>query len=241
MQVVAAGVRGPLVADEGGEAARLVVFLRGGDRLLPGAAIGARAREVHEILGERALREGDDDLDRRLRALAGLDHVVPFAARRIGQDLGLAGEQVREEAHVVGVIGDHQEVERTRQLHRLAAGRRDLLAPGEAIGVARAEPRAEGAGVHRERRVQMRVAEERPRREIAAGIGRVGRFGRVDLSAVSLSSVPTSEAAAVRLATIATSPVASIVVFKFSPKNLNAAGGRILPNCGTIKAAETHL
>ena len=40
MQVVAAGVRGPLVADEGGEAARLVEMLRGGDRLLPRAAIG---------------------------------------------------------------------------------------------------------------------------------------------------------------------------------------------------------
>ncbi len=37
MQVVAVGVRGPLVADEGGEAARIVVVLRGVDRLLPRA------------------------------------------------------------------------------------------------------------------------------------------------------------------------------------------------------------
>ena len=131
MQVVAAGVRGPLVADEGGEAAGLVEMLRGGNRLLPRAAIGARSREIHEVLRERSVREGDDDLDRGVRALAGLDHVVPFAAGRVGEDFGLAREQIRKEAHIVGVIGDHEEVERTRELHRLAGGGGDLLAPAK--------------------------------------------------------------------------------------------------------------
>ena len=46
----------------------------------------------------------------------------------------------------------------------------------EAVGVPRAEPGAERAGVHRERRVQVRVAEERARREVAARVGRVGRL-----------------------------------------------------------------
>ena len=137
VQVVAAGVRGPLVADEGGEAARLVVLLRGGDRLLPGAAIGARAGKIHEVLGERPVREGHDDLDRRVCALAGLDHVIPFAAGRVGEQLGLAGEQIRKEPHVVGVIGHHQEVERTRELYRLARRGYDLLAAGKAVSVLR--------------------------------------------------------------------------------------------------------
>ena len=131
VEVVAAGVRRPLVADEGGEAARVVVLLGRGDRLLPRAPVGARAGEVHEVLRERPLREGDDDLDRRLGALAGLDHVVPLAARRVGEDLRLAREEVGEEAHVVRVIGDHEEVERARELHRLPARGGDLLAAGE--------------------------------------------------------------------------------------------------------------
>ena len=111
------------------------------------------------------------------RALAGLDHVVPLAARRVGEDFGLAGEEVGEEAHVVRVVGDHQEVERARELRRLAARGRDLLAAGEAIGVARAEPAPNAPASIEKRGVQVRVAEERPRREVAAGVGRVGALG----------------------------------------------------------------
>ena len=44
MQVVAASVGGPLIADEGGEAARLVGLFRRLDGFAPGAAIGSRAR-----------------------------------------------------------------------------------------------------------------------------------------------------------------------------------------------------
>ncbi len=55
----------------------------------------------------------------------------------------------------------------------LAAGGHDLLAFGEAISVARHEPRAGGTGVHGHARVQVRVAEQRPCREITSGIRRV--------------------------------------------------------------------
>ena len=83
-----------------------------------------------------------------------------------------------------------------RQLGRLARGRRDLLALGEAIGIARRQPRSEGARIERERRVQMRVAEERPGREVAARIGRIGPLGREELLGCLLwSSVPTSRRA----------------------------------------------
>ena len=79
-----------------------------------------------------------------------LDHVVPAATQRVGEELGLAGEEVGEEAHVVGVVGDDEEVERPRQLGQLTGGGGDLLALGEAIGVARPEARAERAGIHGE-------------------------------------------------------------------------------------------
>ena len=71
-----------------------------------------------------------------------LDHVVPVAALRVGQHLGLAGEQVGEEPHVVGMVRHDQEIERPRQLGRLAGGRDDLLPARKAIGIA---PASDGA------------------------------------------------------------------------------------------------
>ena len=44
VEVVAAGVRRPFIADEGGEAARLVGLLRRVDGLLPGRAVGRGVR-----------------------------------------------------------------------------------------------------------------------------------------------------------------------------------------------------
>ena len=173
MQVVAAGVRGPLVADERGEAARVVRLVRRLDGLAPGRAVGRRAGEELERLGERPLGERDDDLERGVRPLARLDHVVPAAPGRVRQHLRVTGEQLREEPHVVGVIGDDQEIERPGQLHALPARRHDLLALREAVGVTRADPGAEGSRVHREGRVEVRVAEERARGEAPARIGGV--------------------------------------------------------------------
>ena len=196
VEIVAAGIRGPFIADERGEAARIVGFFGRLDRLLPGGAIGRRSWKRGEGGRERALGEGDNDLDRGVGALARLDHVVPAPARRIGEQVRIAGKELWEEPHIVGVVGDDQEIERSRQLRRLARRSRDLLAFGKAIGVGWAEPRAEGARVERERRVEMRVAEERPGREIAAGVGRIGRLAGKTFSAVALSSVPTSDTGA---------------------------------------------
>ena len=176
MKVVAAGVRGPLVADEGGETAGLVRLLRRLDRLAPGAAIGGRARR-RKPLRHLAPAEAGDDVDGGLRAFAGIDLVVPFAALRRRQQAGIAADQLREEAHAVGVVGHHQEIQRPRKLGALSARRHDLLALGETISVLRAEPRAERARVHRKRGVRVRVAEVRPGREIAPRVGRVRRLG----------------------------------------------------------------
>ena len=78
VEVVAAGVRRPLVADECGETAGLVVLFRGGDDLLPGAACRPRAGDSRESLRKSALGKVGDDLQGRFRTLAGLDHVEPL-------------------------------------------------------------------------------------------------------------------------------------------------------------------
>ena len=80
------------------------------------------------------------------------DWIMSYHLRpeRIGEDLRLAGQEIREEAHIVGVIGDDQEIERPRKFCGLSGRGGDLLALGETIGVARAKPRAESAGIHRE-------------------------------------------------------------------------------------------
>ena len=104
-------LRGPLVADEGREAAGVVGVLRGLDRALPGVAVSRRARRDLQGLRKLAYAEGRDDLERRLAALAFLDHFMPAAARRISQDHGRAADEHREQSHVVRVVGDDQEVE----------------------------------------------------------------------------------------------------------------------------------
>ena len=167
------GVRGPFVANEGRESARIVRLFRRLDRLLPGASVGGRAGERKERLRERSLRKRNDHFDRRIGSLSRLDHVVPPAASGIGQDVGLAGKEVRKEPHIVGVVGNHEKIERPRELRRLSRRRDNLLALGEAIGVARAEPSTERAGVERKHRVQVRVAEERPGRKVASRVRRV--------------------------------------------------------------------
>ena len=197
MQVVTTRVRGPLVADECGEAPRGVGLLCRVDRLSPCGAIRGRAGQRLQRLWKLALRERDNDLDRRVGALAVLNHVVPTAAGRVGQHLRFAREELWEEAHVVGMIGDHQEVQRTRQPCQLPARRHDLLTPGEPISLPRTKPCTEGARVHRVRRMQVRVPEQRPGREVAPRIGRVralrkllrhlGGVGRADIAADMLS------------------------------------------------------
>ena len=145
----------------------------------PGVAVGGRAGQGGDRLGEGPLREAGDDFDGRVGALALLDHVVPLAALGVGEHLGVAGEQLREEAQAVGVVGHHQEIERPGQPRGSPIEADDLLPLGEAVGVLRAEAAAEGPRVHRRRRVQVRVAEQRPRRVIAARVGRVRLLERL--------------------------------------------------------------
>ena len=180
MQVVAAGIRGPLVPDERGEATGIVVRLRRLDDLLPGVAIGSRARK-REALRQLAPAEARDDVYRRLGALAAADLVIPPTALRCGQQIRVAAHQLREESDAVRVIGHDEKVERAGKLDRLTGVGSDLLASGEAVRVLGRQAGAERASVHGERRVQVRVAEQGQRREIAPRVGRIAGFRRKDL------------------------------------------------------------
>ena len=79
------------------------------------------------------------------------------------------------------MIADDKKIERARQLYALAARSCDLLAFGEAVSILRREPTAKRSRVHRERCMQVRIAEERTRGKVASGIRRIRRLGRKGL------------------------------------------------------------
>jgi len=88
VQVVAAGVRGPLEADERGESPRLVVGLRRLDGLLPGVSIGrcAGLRESLRQLAEADFR-GSVLVEKPLFAHAAPAPDYPFASLVVGYNL----------------------------------------------------------------------------------------------------------------------------------------------------------
>ena len=171
VQVVAAD-GGPLEADERGEAPRLVVLVRQRRVGLPGVLHGPVALD-----GRHLARQRGHDLHRR-----GEDRVVVAARQRgvpllpcfRGQDLGIAAEELRHQAVHLGVVGDHEEVERAREPGAQPVRGADLLAAREAVGVLLADS-AHRARIDRDRRVQVGIAEQDARRIQAPGIGRVLR------------------------------------------------------------------
>ena len=128
----------------------------------------------------------DDDLHGRGGAVTALDHVVPFPAGRVLEEVGLACEEVGEEPHVVGVVGDDEEVEGAREPGGLASGGGDLLTSGEPVGVARVQACAKRAGVHGEGCVEVGVAEVGSSRKFTVGVGGVGLVGAVHALGVFL-------------------------------------------------------
>jgi hypothetical protein len=202
VKVVAAGVRRPLVADERREPAGLVGLLGRLDRLRPGAPVGRRAGSGQEPRRHLSLAEAADDLQRRRCPLTRVDHLVPPTPLRKGHHLRVAPDDHREEAHPVGVIGDHQEVERTGELRRLAGRGGDLPPLGEEVRLARPQAGSERSSVHRVRGVQVGVPEERADREVAPRRRRVVgllrkrplRRGRIQVS-VSWASAGMEPAA----------------------------------------------
>src|SRR5207248_2346078 len=68
-----------------------------------------------------------------------LHHVVPALAVRVVHHHRVAPGDLHHRAERLGVVGDDEEIERPRELHRLAGGRHDLFAAGEAIRLLRSE------------------------------------------------------------------------------------------------------
>ncbi len=177
VQVVGVRVRGPFEPDNGREASRLVGFFRRIDLGLPSCLVGWIRRSIDHFLGESPFAEGHDHLDGGVTALARLHHVIPSPPLRHGEQFLLSGHEIGDEPHVVGVVRHHEPVEWPGQFHPLAARGRDLLAASESIRVARAEAATKNARIEGQSGVQVRVAEERSRREVAACIGRIARLG----------------------------------------------------------------
>ena len=109
------------------------------------------------------------------RALAGRDHVVPLLALSGRRDRRACRRAVGEEAHVVGVVGDHEEVERARRASPAGRSTPSTSSPRANRYASRGPSRAPNAPASIENDgVQVRVAEERPRRVVAARVGEYG-------------------------------------------------------------------
>src|SRR6267378_498570 len=147
MKIVARGIGGPFITDEGSEAARIVRLFRRLDRLPPGAAIGGRTWR-RETFRQLAFAETGDDIDSGLRPLAGIDLVIPFPALWRCHQHGIGTHQLREKSHAVRMVRHHQKIQRSRKLRTLATGSYDLLSLGKTISVLWAEPGTECTGVH---------------------------------------------------------------------------------------------
>ena len=194
VQVVALDERGPFIADDRREPARLVVFLRGLDHLFPHGIVDLRPRRVivDDALRQGLLSKSGDRVDRSRGGFlsTGLHAFVPGLSFRIGEDVGCTPGDILGKAHQVRMVGDHQPIERTGELDRLVGRRCDLLATREAVGLFQPERVAEQPGIGRKPRVQMGIAPVDMARKTALRIGRIGsavedvgqRFlGRYDL------------------------------------------------------------
>ena len=169
VQVVAAGRAGPFVADEGGEATGIgfVLIRRRGladrlprrpRRLAAAGAVGAAEAEAARRQAVGRLAVGDEEGEAREVAL---DHA---RQRVVAGEVGtLADGQLAEQ---LGVIGDGGEVERAGEAQtagRPAVGEVRLdaerLAAREAVGVGGHGTGALGAGIERQRGVDVEIAE----------------------------------------------------------------------------------
>ena len=191
VQVVARVVAGPLVADEGGEPAGLVVLLH--DRRLPLPQRAGQLPIQHDRRHFTGGKRRDDfirGLDRCLPAR--LDRVVPGLHLGIGEKLRVAERHFVHDAHRVRVVRDDEPIERPRQLGGDASRRHDLLATSEPNRLFRPEAVAGGPGVQRHGGVQVAVAPIDPGRVIPARVRRearslepLGGGGRIDLADVA--------------------------------------------------------
>ena len=116
VQVVAAGIGRPLIADEGGETSRLIVLLGGGVIFLPDR-LGQPLVGQHVGHGRALADHFEDGVVRDHSGVpARLEMLVPFPYGFIGHDRGQPIQDRGHGAHVLSVISNHQKVQRSTQL-----------------------------------------------------------------------------------------------------------------------------
>ena len=103
MQVVAVDHGGPLVADEGGEGAGVVVVIGGLGDVLPDQAPGV-LRERRMVFG--ILHAGDEGTE-QAHHVPGIPVLEPLLARCGAGHQGVVHEEAVEALQVLGMVGDH--------------------------------------------------------------------------------------------------------------------------------------
>ena len=176
VQVVAFHQRGPLKGNEGGEVARLVELLGRVDELFPYTAEIRIARLIVQRRGQLALGKLADQFPGGFHGplAAGDEGLMKLASLGIGHDIGRAFQDVGDHAHAVGVVRDHKEVIGPGEPDRLAGIGGHLFTAGEAVTVARHQPGTRTAGIGRQARVNMGVAEIDVDGTVPVGEGGVG-------------------------------------------------------------------
>ena len=131
MEVVAVDGAGPLVADQRGEGAGVVVTVGRGHDLLPDAGGHLRAHEFRD--GLAAVQRSDHFRERGL-CFARVGRHETRRQRQLRQRALRIGE-LRQHAHVFRMVRDRGEIERAVQPYRIACRVQRLLPLREAIGV----------------------------------------------------------------------------------------------------------
>ena len=177
VQVVAGRTRGPLVADEGGELARFVVFFGRGSLPRPHRPRDGLAALQGVLPDEHPLTPGVVGEP----TLPALDQIVHRASELRLQEVGVRLGDHRRQTEILRMIGDDQEVQRPKQARADAGAGGDLLAAGESIGLLRPQPATHHSGIRRVGRVEVRVAEIHPVGVTAVEIRRVFGLAELDM------------------------------------------------------------
>ncbi len=161
--------RAPFIGRKGRELARLIVLVGDRDGLFPDAACHLRVKQfLDRLVLEHGLAEEKVDL---------LDVVLAADLQLLG-DRQLTDGRARlicqpDRADIFGVIGHRLEIERTLELHRVAAGVLDRLAERILVRLFRPGDRvAEHIGVERPARMHMGLAEIGVPLRVTLGEGR---------------------------------------------------------------------
>ena len=116
VEVVALGLRRPLVADEGRELSGIVVFLGGLDVLFPDGPCDFHRRQCGgQRLSCPASGRHNFIVDLHRLVAAALKHLVPALEIGIAHQGRVARLDLAQDAHILGMVGHHQKIQRTAQ------------------------------------------------------------------------------------------------------------------------------